>query len=143
VEVVGTLGSICKEGAILHERDSAFAHRVTTTSDPAEWPNIHIIREPARVSDVEFTLRVVWTEHARRELEGMQDQERFGGDAKGWHEHKVHEHAKQHMPEATRAKIRKPMHTGGQDPTKPEHITVTYKRDNKDLGVAHILANTS
>lgn len=48
---------------------------------------------------------VQWTNPAWEQVNQM-NSPRFGGDAVAWHEHKVREHAKKSVPEATRARIR-------------------------------------
>lgn len=97
---------------------------------------------------------ILWTGPAARELAALPDHPRFKGDKKAWHERKVRRDAAKNMPYATRARIRyitdtiatalltrssrKPTHIGGVNSTEREHITVTYKLGNKDLGARHV-----
>lgn len=81
---------------------------------------------------------IFWTGPAERELAVLPDHPRFKGDKRAWHERRVRKDAAKNMPHATRARIRKPTHVGGVRPGEREHITVTYKLVNKDLGARHI-----
>ncbi|GJE89999.1 hypothetical protein PsYK624_061190 [Phanerochaete sordida] len=87
---------------------------------------------------VEIIVEIIWTDPALKQLDIMPDEPRFKGDKKAWHEKRVRKHAKTNAPKATRARIRKPVHSGGTKPDEPEHITVTYKQRNKDLGAQHV-----
>lgn len=88
-------------------------------------------------------LVVVWTEPAKAQLEDMPDDPRYNGDKRMWHEERVRAYAQEFVPIATRARIRKATHLGGMDPNEPEHITVTFKCANRDVGVHHVYTTTT
>ncbi|KIP04134.1 hypothetical protein PHLGIDRAFT_20061 [Phlebiopsis gigantea 11061_1 CR5-6] len=84
-------------------------------------------------------LNIKWTSPAEEEVEKMAGQQRFQGiNVKKWHEDKVRMYGQEQVPHATKARIRKPAHAGGTVATEAEHITVTFKEGNQDLGAHHI-----
>ncbi|GJE89997.1 hypothetical protein PsYK624_061170 [Phanerochaete sordida] len=86
---------------------------------------------------------IAWTRPAEDDLEQLPDDPRYEGDKKGWHERLVRSFAREHVPEADKARIRKPAHSGGQNPREPEHITVTFKVGNRDIRIEHVYTGWS
>ncbi|GJE89996.1 hypothetical protein PsYK624_061160 [Phanerochaete sordida] len=112
-----------------------------------EWP-------PGRIEDSQSSsmtgegeqthdLSIAWTNPAQSQLVRLPNDPRFNGDPRAWHEREVREYAKRYVPEANRARIRKPVHSGGVDPTESWHITVTYKKNNRDLAICHVYTATA
>ncbi|KIP04131.1 hypothetical protein PHLGIDRAFT_129707 [Phlebiopsis gigantea 11061_1 CR5-6] len=79
-----------------------------------------------------WNILVKWTGPAEAEVSLL------GPDVKAEAEERVKEHAQEYAPDATQARIRKPYHVGGNKPSEPEHLTVTYKQKNRDLGAWHV-----
>ncbi|KAI0761640.1 hypothetical protein BD413DRAFT_237614 [Trametes elegans] len=80
-------------------------------------------------------LNVIWTGPAEEALKKL-DKKDFGGvDPRKWHEDKVKnfKSATSDLKTANKARIRAPAHSGGNDPNEKDHITVTYKQNNKDI----------
>ena len=103
-------------------------------------------------------LDVRWTAPAEEAVKELAGQQRFQNtDVKQWHEDTVRAYGARQIPQATKARIRygvmyhwyrfcllrpvlfrKPVHTGGIVAAEPEHITVTFKEGNRDLGAFHV-----
>lgn len=119
--------------------------------------------EPANSQATNKDFPVVeWTVPARQQAEQMSPEACEGKDPIEYHEEHVRKHAQEKVPDASRARIRfalylgqkniahcyfclrsRTAHAGGQNPAEPEHITVTYKAKNRNLGTWHVYTKSS
>ncbi|KAI0823099.1 hypothetical protein BC628DRAFT_1417870 [Trametes gibbosa] len=80
-------------------------------------------------------LTIIWTGPAEQAVSKMTPAQCDNQDPHKWHEDKVRnfQQTTATLNPATKARIRAPAHTGGTDPNEAEHITVSYKKGNKDI----------
>lgn len=137
-------------------RPNTFARQASMNSDGNN--TIRQDNEPANAQATKKDTPVVeWTIPARKQAEQMKPEDCEGKDPIEYHEEHVRNHAQKNVPDASRARIRfalylgqeivahcylcvhsRTAHSGGQDPAEPEHITVTYKAKNRNIGTCHV-----
>ncbi|KAI0029592.1 hypothetical protein K488DRAFT_88591 [Vararia minispora EC-137] len=80
------------------------------------------------------TLAITWSNQGLQDLKSL-DPEDYDSNPKKWHEDKVaaFQKAQSALASANRAKIRRAAHTGGTDPNEKDHITVSYRQNNKEI----------
>ncbi|GJE88436.1 hypothetical protein PsYK624_045190 [Phanerochaete sordida] len=86
------------------------------------------------------SVEIIWTDSALKQLDVLQDEPRYNGDKKSWHERLVTSFTQTNVPDATRVTIQKPAQTGRFQVKgdEPEHITVRFESKSRAFVSQHV-----